>query len=67
MVVIRRAPVTPKTSSQDAVSPATLYSSKSKNQNLPERPSPLTNGKAGGDLHDESREDDSRALVSAIF
>ena len=67
MVVIRRAPATPKTSSQDAVSPATTYSSKAKNPNLPERPTPLTNGKTGEDLHDGFREDASRVLVSPIF
>jgi hypothetical protein len=61
MVVIRRAPATPKTSSQDAVSPATTtYSSKAKASNIPERPSPLTNGQTSGDLHDGSREDVSR-------
>lgn len=63
MVVIRRAPATPKTSSQDAVPPATTtYSSKAKASNILERPSPLTNGKASGDLHDGSREDASRDL-----
>jgi hypothetical protein len=68
MVVIRRAPATPKTSSQDAVPPATTtYSSKAKASNILERPSPLTNGKASGDLHDGSREDASRDLVSTIF
>jgi hypothetical protein len=68
MVVIRRAPATPKTSSQDAVSPATTtYSSKAKASNIPERPSPLTNGQTSGDLHDGSREDVSRNVVSPIF
>ncbi|KAH8996110.1 hypothetical protein EDB86DRAFT_3077256 [Lactarius hatsudake] len=63
MVVIRRAPATPKTSSQDAVSLApTTSSSKAKASNLPERPSPSTNGKTSGDSHDGSREDGSRDL-----
>ncbi|KAH9066904.1 hypothetical protein EDB87DRAFT_1588862 [Lactarius vividus] len=63
MVVIRRAPATPKTSSQDAVSlTPTTSSSKAKASNLPERPSPLNNGKTGGDSHDGSREDGSRDL-----
>ncbi|KAH9074871.1 hypothetical protein EDB83DRAFT_1876517 [Lactarius deliciosus] len=63
MVVIRRAPATPKTSSQDAVSLApTTSSSRAKASNLPERPSPLTNGKTSGDSRDGSREDGSRDL-----
>jgi len=68
MVVIRRAPATPKTSSQDAVPLATTTSSsKAKASNLPERPSPLTNGKTSDDSHDGSREDSSRDLVSGVF
>lgn len=63
MVVIRRTPATPKTSSQDAASLVpTTSSSKAKASNLPERPSPLTNGKTSGDSHDGSREDGSRDL-----
>ncbi|KAI9440776.1 hypothetical protein H4582DRAFT_1495394 [Lactarius indigo] len=63
MVVIRRAPATPKTSSQGAVSLApTTSSSKAKASNLPERPNSLNNGKTSGDSHGGSREDGSRDL-----
>lgn len=63
MVLIRRAPATPRTGSQDAVSPATMTSSsKAKASNLPERPSPLSDGKPNVGSHDGSREDGSRDL-----